>query len=79
MDNGPFEPKAHRFAYKFPVMTEVAQCPAYNKVRTDAPCNNRGSIYMLIQHLNDHHAWTREVIADWLDSLDIDLTIKAQG
>jgi hypothetical protein len=27
-------------------------------------------IYHLIQHLNDHHQWQRERIADWLDTLD---------
>jgi hypothetical protein len=30
-----------------------------------------------IQHLNDQHEWTRESIADWLDSLDVDLTFQA--
>lgn len=33
-------------------------------------------IAVLIVHLNDVHRWTRERIADWLDSLDIDLTIQ---
>jgi hypothetical protein len=27
-------------------------------------------IYHIIQHLNDHHKWKRERIADWLDTLD---------
>lgn len=36
-------------------------------------------LYRLIQHLNDDHAWTRETIADWLDTLDVDLTFKAKG
>ena len=35
------------------------------------------SVIQLIIHLNDHHKWTRERIADWLDSLeDVDLTIQ---
>lgn len=29
----------------------------------------------VIIHLNDSHHWTREQIADWLDTLDFDLTI----
>lgn len=29
-----------------------------------------------IIHLNDHHHWSRESIADWLDTLDIDLTVQ---
>lgn len=30
----------------------------------------------LIIHLNDGHKWTREKIADWLDTLDLDLTFR---
>lgn len=29
-----------------------------------------------IIHLNDHHNWTRAAIADWLETLDHDLTFK---
>lgn len=29
----------------------------------------RGVLYGLIAHLNDFHNWTREAIADWLDTL----------
>ena len=29
-----------------------------------------------IIHLNDEHKWTREAIADWLETLDYDLTFK---
>ena len=28
------------------------------------------SFYSIITELNDHHKWTREQIADWLDTLD---------
>jgi hypothetical protein len=34
----------------------------------------RDSLWYVIQHLNDRHRWPRESIADWLESLDIDLT-----
>lgn len=42
-----------------------------------------GSVWQVIQHLNDTHhpnngcadKWSRERIADWLDSLDVDLTV----
>jgi hypothetical protein len=34
-------------------------------------CNfNEASIYDMVQILNDNHKWTREQIADWLDTLD---------
>jgi hypothetical protein len=29
-----------------------------------------------IIHINDHHKWTREAIAEWLETLDHDLTFK---
>lgn len=35
----------------------------------------RNAVPNIVMHLNDDHGWTREQIADWLDSLDIDLTI----
>lgn len=49
-----------------------------------APCPHEGctegvgsdTLYRLIQHLNDNHQWTRERIADWLDTLEVDLTFK---
>jgi hypothetical protein len=31
-----------------------------------------------IVHLNDHHQWPRERIADWLETLDIDLSLPLQ-
>lgn len=31
----------------------------------------------LIIHLNDDHEWKREEIADWLESLDLDLEVAA--
>lgn len=34
------------------------------------------ALHRQIAHLNDAHQWTRERIADWLDTLDIDLTVK---
>lgn len=31
-------------------------------------------VFTLIVHLNDHHQWSREAVADWLEALDLDLT-----
>lgn len=28
-----------------------------------------GKVWGIVQHLNDHHGWTREAIADWIDDL----------
>jgi hypothetical protein len=50
------------------------------------PCPREGScgknnlqLDRAIIHLNDSHEWSREKIADWLDSLDIDLTIQPKS
>jgi hypothetical protein len=49
-----------------PGLTEERDCPT--------KCGRHSSLYLLIQHLNDKHEWTREKIADWLETLDVDLT-----
>jgi len=49
----------------------------YAQVKCGA-CNQRGSLYGIIQHLNDFHQWKREVIADWLETLDLDLTVHQE-
>jgi hypothetical protein len=61
------------------------QAPGLNEY-TAHPCTCgpvRNQIWQIIQHLNDNHhpnslhkdPWTRERIAEWLESLDTDLTI----
>ena len=32
-----------------------------------------------VQHLNDAHQWTREAIADWLETLDVDLSFPTEA
>lgn len=51
--------------------------PALALEQVSSPCDHviwRGDLQSIIVHLNDNHQWTREQIADWLDSLDVDLT-----
>lgn len=38
--------------------------------------DDRALLQNTIIHLNDKHKWTREAIADWLETLDHDLTFK---
>lgn len=40
-------------------------------------CQMTGEIQAMIIHLNDRHHWTRETIADWLETLDADLAFPA--
>lgn len=49
-----------------PGITTEVTCPACPGPYT-APIENR------VQHLNDTHHWTREAVADWLETLDVDL------
>lgn len=48
--------------------------------QTKYPCNckfdEEECLWEIIQHLNDDHHWTRNRIADWLETLDIDLEFK---
>jgi hypothetical protein len=34
------------------------------------------SIFTIILELNDHYRWSRERIADWVETLDVDTTFK---
>lgn len=45
--------------------------PAVGK--DDSPYEGKASVHDVIIHLNDTDRWTRERIADWLDTLDLDL------
>lgn len=54
------------------------------KVPYPCGCKPEGTVWGIIQHLNDHHhpvlgtitpGWTREQIAQWTESLSVDLTV----
>jgi hypothetical protein len=47
-------------------------CPAITLI---GYCKSKGRLGGIIQHLNDRHLWSRERVADWLDTLDLDLTV----
>lgn len=57
--------------------------PGFRKMRQPCPvCKNTLDATFLrdtIIHLNDHHKWPREQIAEWLDTLDHDLRFKVPG
>jgi hypothetical protein len=56
----------------------VVPCPGCGTpLRNDATCDAKPYTLMSqVMHLNDAHRWTREKIADWLDTLDVDLAFK---
>ena len=51
----------------FPVLSTLTLCPALN-----AACafsKHYHPVLDITVHLNDHHYWSREQIADWVDGL----------
>ncbi len=60
-------PVAAKLRDTIPALEEKVKCP-YCK-----DCNPL-NLYYTIQHINDGHKKSREEIADWLDSLSLDLS-----
>lgn len=66
---------AHELARHIPDINKTVKSPCKCRKYT------QGTIFFVIQHLNDFHhpkggkkeTWTREQIADWLDEVDADL------
>lgn len=55
----------------------VAIFPVLDSWRGPCPaCWGSGTTLSLILHLNDWHRWSRDAIADWLETLDVDLTVQ---
>ncbi len=56
----------------------VVPCPAetLDIPGSTARCGYSSTIFQIVIHLNDHHRWDRATqIADWLETLDADLTV----
>lgn len=45
-----------------------------NRKACPEDCDHTDSVWQIVQHLNDYHQWSREEIADWLETLDINIT-----
>lgn len=54
-------------AQQLPGAMDYADCPECTPACYETP------LYAIIMELNDFHHWTREQIADWLETLDIDI------
>lgn len=70
---GPYNPAATVDASPMP--EGISSLPGLNEI-VKLPCNTHDwntTLDRAIMHLNDVDRWTREQIADWLDTLDIDL------
>lgn len=63
----------------------ISKIPALSEYETKCPVEldckrsyNKYPLSSIIIHLNDLHKWTREEIADWLESLPVDLRFKVE-
>lgn len=54
-----------------PALRTSVRCPG---VTNGVRCLKDGPITGVVMHLNDNHKWSRHDIADWLDTLDADLS-----
>ena len=76
----PYEP--NKITHVDPVGTLRSACPALDSV-VKYPTGTgydgyEDRLYYVIQHLNDVEKWTREQIADWLESLDINIEVNME-
>lgn len=61
---GPWVPAIYELWSQFPwLRTVLADCP-------ECGPGWRETVYGIAIHVNDNHHWTRERIADWLDTVD---------
>jgi hypothetical protein len=49
-----------------PITLWSASCPCQNRRQCEQP----KSVIHVVTHLNDHHEWTRERIADWVETIE---------
>ena len=65
---------ARKLRELLPNLTALVACPVEN-------CQNvnwKDCLYSIIIHLNDIHRWSREQIAQWGRTLDIDMKVRPQ-
>lgn len=62
-----------------PDLMAWVRCPEpQNYWSSGMHCDRNFRVVDIVQHLNDHHRWDRNKIADWLESLDLDLSFRAE-
>lgn len=47
-----------------------SRCPECGDIAASSWCDGKRVRVNVIPHLNDHHRWTRERIADWVETLE---------
>lgn len=56
--------------------SRISSLPGINEVVKHPVTGIKTTLSRVIQNLNDGHGWTREQIADWVETLDIDIEFK---
>lgn len=59
-----------------PCFVEGSDCPWYTHYNNSGQNQKKVVLRETIMHLNDEHKWTREAIADWIETLDVDTTFR---
>lgn len=82
MRNTP-EQEISELATDLPGMETRVTCPMLNKLSKDESwvlhCRGGQTDLMRVMiHLNDHHKWTREQIADWLVESELDADFERE-
>lgn len=62
------------FVHVFPALDTIVKSPCDCEKEFDFKGYDR--LWFVIMHLNDRDQWTREEIADWLDTFDLDLSFS---
>ena len=59
---------------------EAAKLPNINAYARHPVTSTLAPLWVIVTNLNDHHKWSRDQIADWLDDLNdegvVDLSFK---
>ena len=66
MPSNEYSILARKMAAKIPDMQRIEACPG--PTLDGWPCSAR-PVFEMVVHLNDHHRWSRERIAEWMDQL----------
>lgn len=74
MYGAPFEDRSdqEKLLKLLPGLMKDVVCPQCHA--DDSHEHEESSVWEIVQRLNDSHKWSREQIADWLETLDIDIT-----
>lgn len=63
--------KANNYILPFHIMGMITYCPVDGCQLSDGAYRYRSQIATIMVHLNDAHRWPREMIADWVEQIEL--------